>query len=82
VRAGHEGPDVSTNPEKHKFNFFFTILGMQEKNTEILNYNNELANLQTRLEESQSRSLRWQAEWDRILKNASQKSLLLGQIKM
>jgi hypothetical protein len=54
----------------------------QEKNNIILNNNNELANLQTKLEESQHRTAFWQAEWDHTIKNATQKSLLLGQIKM
>ncbi|KAJ3048948.1 Cilia- and flagella-associated protein 73 [Rhizophlyctis rosea] len=54
----------------------------EEKNNVILNYNNEIAKLQTKLEESQSRSARCQAEWDLTMKNASQKSLLLGQVKM
>ncbi|KAJ1525593.1 Cilia- and flagella-associated protein 73 [Nowakowskiella sp. JEL0078] len=37
---------------------------------------------EAKLEESQSRSAKWQSEWDLTLKNATQKSLLLGQIKM
>ncbi|KAJ3125373.1 Cilia- and flagella-associated protein 73 [Nowakowskiella sp. JEL0407] len=54
----------------------------EEKNNRILNYNNEIAKLQTKLEECQSRSAKWQAEWDQTLKTATQKSLLLGQVKI
>jgi flagellar biosynthesis chaperone FliJ len=55
---------------------------MKEKNNMILNYNNQIAKLQTKLEESQLNTSKWQSELDLILKNASQKSLLLGQVKM
>ena len=48
----------------------------------ILNYNNTLAKLKTILEEKQLNTFKWQAELDRIAKNASQKSLLLGQIQL
>jgi flagellar biosynthesis chaperone FliJ len=48
----------------------------------ILNYNNQIAKLQTKLEEAQLNSTKWQAELDQVLKNASAKSLLLGQVKM
>ncbi|KAI8801735.1 hypothetical protein BJ742DRAFT_749399 [Cladochytrium replicatum] len=54
----------------------------EEKNNIVLNYNNEIAKLQTKLEESQARTAKWQAECDIALKNATQKSLLLGQVKM
>ncbi|KAJ3115343.1 Cilia- and flagella-associated protein 73 [Phlyctochytrium bullatum] len=58
------------------------VTGTEEKNNIILNYNNQIAKLQTRLEETQLRSGRWQSEWDQTLKNATSKSLLIGQIKM
>ncbi|KAJ3199347.1 Cilia- and flagella-associated protein 73 [Dinochytrium kinnereticum] len=58
------------------------VTGTEEKNNVILNYNNQIAKLQTRLEETQLRSGRWQSEWDLTLKNATSKSLLIGQIKM
>jgi hypothetical protein len=48
----------------------------------ILNCNNQIAKLQAKLEESKLNSAKWQAELDEVLKNASQKSLLLGQVKM
>lgn len=38
----------------------------------ILNYNNQIAKLQTKLEETQMNSAKWQAELDNSLKNASQ----------
>ncbi|KAJ3107718.1 Cilia- and flagella-associated protein 73 [Phlyctochytrium planicorne] len=58
------------------------VTGTEEKNNIILNYNNQIAKLQTKLEETQLRSGRWQSEWDQTLKNATSKSLLIGQIKM
>ncbi len=48
----------------------------------ILNCNNQIAKLQAKLEEKKLSSTKWQAELDKILKNASQKSLFLGQVKM
>ncbi|KAI9203153.1 uncharacterized protein BJ171DRAFT_425735 [Polychytrium aggregatum] len=57
-------------------------LSTEEKNNLILNYNNEIAKLQTRLEESQLKSAKWQAEYDSTLNSVSQKTLLVGQIKM
>eukprot|EP01137_Pigoraptor_chileana_P028674 Opistho-2@12865 len=54
----------------------------EEKNNEILNYNNRLANLQKTFEETQMRALKWEAEWNHILNTAAKKTLLLGQIKM
>ncbi|KAJ1560222.1 Cilia- and flagella-associated protein 73, partial [Cladochytrium tenue] len=53
-----------------------------EKNNLVLNYNNEIARLQTCLEESKLRTTRQQQEWDAALRSASAKTLLLGQIKM
>lgn len=58
------------------------LASSEDKNNVILNRNNEIARLQTKLEETQSRSAKWQAELDQTLKNATQKSLLLGQVKM
>ena len=54
----------------------------EEQNNVILNHNNEIARLQSKLEESQLKSTKWQSELDQTIKNASQKSLLLGQVKM
>ncbi|KAL2912077.1 hypothetical protein HK105_208429 [Polyrhizophydium stewartii] len=58
------------------------LASSEEKNNVILNKNNEIARLQTKLEETQLRSAKWQSELDQTLKNATQKSLLLGQVKM
>ncbi|KAJ3394431.1 Cilia- and flagella-associated protein 73 [Entophlyctis sp. JEL0112] len=58
------------------------INSTEEKNTLILNFNNEIAKLQTRLEEAQMKSAKCQLEWDQTLKNATAKTLELGQIKM
>ena len=52
------------------------------RTNEILGYNNELANLQTILEEVQSETVKWESEWARIQTTAAKKTLLLGQIKM
>ncbi|KAL5477714.1 hypothetical protein EMCRGX_G024549 [Ephydatia muelleri] len=54
----------------------------EERTNEILGYNNELANLQTILEEVQSETVKWESEWARIQTTAAKKTLLLGQIKM
>ncbi|KAI9329736.1 hypothetical protein BDR26DRAFT_909372 [Obelidium mucronatum] len=58
------------------------INSTEEKNNLILNCNNDIAKLQTRLEEAQMRSAKCQLEWDQTLKNATAKTLELGQIKM
>ncbi|KAJ3414084.1 Cilia- and flagella-associated protein 73 [Chytridiales sp. JEL 0842] len=68
--------------EKSERDRVLFIKGTEEKNNLILNYNNEIAKLQTRLEETQQRSSKWQFELDQTLKNATSKSLHLGQIKM
>jgi chromosome segregation ATPase len=54
----------------------------EEKNNEILGYNNELAHLQTRLEAAQSNAVKWDSEWTRIQTTAAKKTLLLGQLKI
>lgn len=54
----------------------------EEKNNEILSYNNELAHLQTRLEQAEGQAVKWESEWTRIQTTSAQKTLLLGQIKM
>ncbi|XP_065893141.1 coiled-coil domain-containing protein 42 homolog [Dysidea avara] len=54
----------------------------EEKNNEILSYNNQLAQLQTRLEKAQSTAVKWESEWTRIQTTAAKKTLMLGQIKM
>ncbi|OUM65392.1 hypothetical protein PIROE2DRAFT_41725, partial [Piromyces sp. E2] len=54
----------------------------EEQNNIILNYNNDIARLQSKLEECQQKTAKWQNEWDKILNTATEKSLLLGQTKM
>lgn len=54
----------------------------EEKNNEILSYNNELARLQTRLEAAQSNAVKWDSEWTRIQTTAAKKTLVLGQLKI
>ncbi|XP_043846174.1 cilia- and flagella-associated protein 73 [Dromiciops gliroides] len=55
---------------------------VEEKNDEILHQNNQLADLQLRLEEVRTQALQWESRWIHIQNTAAQKTLLLGQIKM
>ena len=55
---------------------------LDERNNAILNLNNDLAKLQMTFEESQTRAQKMQNEWDERLRSATEKKLLLGQIKM
>ncbi|XP_062504954.1 coiled-coil domain-containing protein 42 homolog [Corticium candelabrum] len=54
----------------------------EEKNNEILNYNNKLAHLQTELEDAKSRAVKWESQWAHIQNTAAEKTLLLGRINM
>lgn len=63
--------------EKQKFNKF-----IEDKNTEILHYNNQLAQLQTRLDRAQSEAVHWESKWTHIQNTAAKKTLLLGRIKI
>jgi len=54
----------------------------EEKNNEMLSYNNQLAQLQTQLEKEQSRAVKWESQWTHIKNTAAKKTLLLGRIKM
>lgn len=65
--------------EQDRQSFAITL---EEKNNMILNCNNQIAKLQAKLEDRKHASAKYQAELDKILKNASQKSLFLGQVKM
>ncbi|KAI8854679.1 hypothetical protein BC829DRAFT_379410 [Chytridium lagenaria] len=65
-----EVKDIIAPQEKTERDRLAFVTGTEEKNNVILNYNNQIAKLQTRLEETQLRSGRWQSD------------LLIGQIKM
>lgn len=68
---------ITMEKEKQKFNRF-----TEEKNNEILHYNNQLAQLQTRLDKAQSEAVHWESKWTHIQNTAARKTLLLGQIKI
>ena len=55
---------------------------LQEKDNEILSFNNELSGLQTRLDTAQSEAVKWENEWTRIKNTSAEKTLELGRIKM
>jgi len=55
---------------------------LQEKNNEILGYNNQLAAIQTKLDKAQSTAVMWESQWTHIKTTAAKKTLLLGRIKM
>jgi len=63
--------------EKQRFHKF-----MEDKNTEILHCNNQLAQLQTRLDKAQSEAVHWESKWTHIQNTAAKKTLLLGRIKI
>jgi len=54
----------------------------EEKNNLNLDYNNQLAKLQTKLDDSNSQAAQWDAEWNHIKSTAAHKTLMLGRIKM
>jgi len=54
----------------------------EEKNNEILHFNNQLAQLQTRLDKAQSNAVKWESKWTHIQNTAAKKTLLLGRIKI
>lgn len=62
--------------EKHRF-----TRCMEDKGNDMLSYNNKLAHLQTRLDQSQSEAVRWESKWTHIQNTAAKKTLLLGKIK-
>ncbi|NWS14479.1 CCD42 protein, partial [Pachyramphus minor] len=54
----------------------------EEMSTELLSTNNELAQLHTRLEAAHQDMLQWESCWAHVQSTATQKTLLLGQIKL
>ncbi|XP_069134847.1 coiled-coil domain-containing protein 42 homolog isoform X1 [Argopecten irradians] len=54
----------------------------EEKNNQILSFNNLLSGLQTRLDEAQSEAVFWESKWTHIKNTAAKKTLELGRIKM
>ncbi|XP_005054932.2 PREDICTED: uncharacterized protein LOC101809147 [Ficedula albicollis] len=54
----------------------------QESSTQLLGTRDELARLHTRLEAVRRDVLQWESRWTHIQSTATQKSLLLGQIKL
>lgn len=65
--------------EKQKANL---MKFMEEKNNDIMNFNNQLANLQMQLETCQSATVKWESMWTHIKNTAARQTLLLGRIKM
>ena len=54
----------------------------EKKNNQILHYNNQLAQLQTRLDKAHSNAVKWESKWTHIQNTAAKKTLLLGRIKI
>lgn len=54
----------------------------EDKSTQVLYYNNELAALQGCLDQACSNAVKWESKWNHIQNTAAKKTLLLGQIKM
>ncbi|RMX56324.1 hypothetical protein pdam_00019253 [Pocillopora damicornis] len=65
------------NQEKYEKEKGRLVKFTEEKNNEILNYNN-----QTQLERAQSVAVKWESQWTHIQNTAAKKTLLLGRIKM
>ena len=70
------------NQEKYEQERARLMKFTEEKNNEVLNYNNQLAHLQTELEKTQSIAVKWESQWTHIKNTAATKTLLLGRIKM
>lgn len=70
------------NQEKYEQEKARLMKFTEEKNNEVLNYNNQLAQLQTELERTQSIAVKWESQWTHIKNTAATKTLLLGRIKM
>ena len=48
----------------------------------ILNYNNIIAKLKDDLEQKKKATSQYETDWYHMIRNSSEKSLLLGQAKM
>lgn len=72
----HQTQDAVENKKSglHKF--------QEEKNNEIMQHNNQLATLQTRLDKAQSEAVKWESVWTHIKNTAAKKTLLLGRVNM
>jgi len=55
---------------------------IQEKNNEILNINNRLSSLQTRLDEAENETMKWDSLCSRQQNTTANKSLLLARVQM
>jgi len=58
------------------------VCKFQEKNNEILNFNNRLAELQMRLDQAKSDAVKCDSKWTRLETTAAGRTLLLGQVTM
>ncbi|XP_052802473.1 coiled-coil domain-containing protein 42 homolog isoform X2 [Mya arenaria] len=65
--------------ERHRQNLMKYV---EEKDNEILGFNNQLSSLQTRLDDAQSDAVKWESQWTHIKNTAAKKTLELGRIKM
>jgi hypothetical protein len=62
-------------------NLNFPII-LKKKNYEILSMNNELAELQAKLDRAQNEAHKAENEWNHIQNTAAGKTLLIGKIRM
>ncbi|XP_067884410.1 coiled-coil domain-containing protein 42-like, partial [Heterodontus francisci] len=76
MRVIHESHEDLKRKKKQLSKF------VDDKNDELLYFNNHLAELQSRLDSAQSQRLKWDAQWAHIQNTAAKKTLLLGTIKM